>query len=411
MTASHPLIVSSADVVVVGAGIVGLATAHAMVGHDPSAKIVVIDKEVEAAHHQTGRNSGVIHSGIYYRPGSDKSTMVAEGRRLLLDLIDRHSIPHDMCGKVVVALDDSELPRLDALQTRAAENRISTERIDGDALREIEPHIAGVAALRVPSAGIVDYTSVCAALIEEITESGADIQLGVEVTGTTDTSTGVVVHTTAGDIETQSIINCAGLQSDRVAASAGADADRVRIMPFRGEYYKLVPSARHLVNNLVYPLADPTFPFLGVHLTRMIDGSIHAGPNAVPALQREGYRWRDISVRDTAEMVFAARSWRLARKYWRTGAGEIHRSLSRRAFLSALQRLCPELTGADIEPSGSGVRAQAIDSRGQLLDDFAFATAPRAIHVINAPSPAATACLAIGRAVARRHEETLGTTS
>lgn len=397
--------------VVVGAGIVGLATAHAMVGHDPSAKIVVIDKEVEAAHHQTGRNSGVIHSGIYYRPGSDKSTMVAEGRRLLLDLIDRHSIPHDMCGKVVVALDDSELPRLDALQTRAAENRISTERIDGDALREIEPHIAGVAALRVPSAGIVDYTSVCAALIEEITESGADIQLGVEVTGTTDTSTGVVVHTTAGDIETQSIINCAGLQSDRVAASAGADADRVRIMPFRGEYYKLVPSARHLVNNLVYPLADPTFPFLGVHLTRMIDGSIHAGPNAVPALQREGYRWRDISVRDTAEMVFAARSWRLARKYWRTGAGEIHRSLSRRAFLSALQRLCPELTGADIEPSGSGVRAQAIDSRGQLLDDFAFATAPRAIHVINAPSPAATACLAIGRAVARRHEETLGTTS
>lgn len=397
--------------VIVGAGIVGLATAHAMVGHDPSVKIVVIDKEVEAAHHQTGRNSGVIHSGIYYRPGSDKSTMVAEGRRLLLDLIDRHSIPHDMCGKVVVALDDSELPRLDALQTRAAENRISTERIDGDALREIERHIAGVAALRVPSAGIVDYTSVCAALIEEITESGADIQLGVEVTGTTDTSTGVVVHTTAGDIETQSIINCAGLQSDRVAASAGADADRVRIMPFRGEYYKLVPSARHLVNNLVYPLADPTFPFLGVHLTRMIDGSIHAGPNAVPALQREGYRWRDISVRDTAEMVFAARSWRLARKYWRTGAGEIHRSLSRRAFLSALQRLCPELTGADIEPSGSGVRAQAIDSRGQLLDDFAFATAPRAIHVINAPSPAATACLAIGRAVARRHEETLGTTS
>ncbi len=411
MAASPSIIESSADVVVVGAGIVGLATAHAMVAQDPSAKVVVIDKEAEAAHHQTGRNSGVIHSGIYYRPGSDKSTMVAEGRRLLLDLIDRHSIPHDMCGKVVVAIDDSELPRLDALQTRAAENRIFAERIGGDALREIEPHIAGVAALRVPGAGIVDYSSVCAALIEEITKSGADIRLGVEVTGTTGTSSGVIVHTTAGDIETRSIINCAGLHSDRVAASAGADADRVRIMPFRGEYYELVPSARHLVNNLVYPLADPAFPFLGVHLTRMIDGSIHAGPNAVPALQREGYRWRDISIRDTTEMVFAARSWRLARKYWRTGAGEIHRSLSRRAFLAALQRLCPELTGSDIEPSGSGVRAQAIDSRGQLLDDFAFATAPRAIHVINAPSPAATACLAIGRAVARRHEETLGTAS
>lgn len=411
MTSSQSTSPDSVDVVVIGAGIVGLATAHALLADDPTKKIMVIDKESEIAHHQTGRNSGVIHSGIYYRPESDKSTMVAEGRRLLLDLIDRHDIPHEMCGKVIVAIDDTEIPRLEALETRAIENRIPAERIDGPTLREIEPHIAGVAALRVPSAGIVDYTSVCRALIADMGDSGAEVRLGLTVEGTTPTPSGVVVHTESGDLHAGSVINCAGLQSDRVAAAAGADTDGVRIMPFRGEYYELTPSARHLVSNLVYPLPDPSFPFLGVHLTRMIDGSIHAGPNAVPAFRREGYRWRDISVRDTAEMVFTTRSWRLARRYWRTGLGEIRRSLSRKAFLTALQRLCPELTAADLKPSKSGVRAQAIDTEGLLLDDFAFATGPRAVHVINAPSPAATASMAIGRAVARRHKEMLDATS
>jgi len=402
---------TKADVVVIGAGIVGLASARAIVEHNPALTVMVLDKENAPAHHQTGRNSGVIHSGIYYPPGSHKAKMVAEGRDLLLSLLRRHHIPHEMCGKLVVAIDESEIPRLDALETRAARNHIATERLDASGLHAIEPHIAGVAALRVPSAGITDYSQVCDALSSELSDHGTEVRLGVTVNGSTPVSRGMVLHTSQGDIATSTLVNCAGLQSDRVAKSAGADTNGVRIMPFRGEYYELVPSARHLVNNLVYPLPDPAFPFLGVHLTRMIDGSIHAGPNAVPALEREGYRWRDVSIRDTAEMIFAPRSWRLARRYWRTGVGEIRRSLSRRAFLSALQRLCPELSDSDIERSEAGVRAQAIDQHGDLLDDFAFADGPRAIHVINAPSPAATASLAIGRAVAQRHATMLGTDS
>jgi len=395
---------TKADVVVIGTGIVGLASAHAIASGHPDLAVAMVEKESAPAFHQTGRNSGVIHSGIYYQPDSHKSKMVADGRHLLLDLLDRHDIPHDMCGKLVVAIDNGEIPRLDALEKRAAENSIPTTRLDGDGLREIEPHIAGVAALQVPSAGITDYTAVCRALIGEMTEMGVTISFNAAVTGTTRKGDRTVVRTTRGDIHTATVVNCGGLHSDRVAKSAGADTDGVRIMPFRGEYYELSSGARHLVNNLVYPLPDPAFPFLGVHLTRMIDGSIHAGPNAVPALEREGYRWRDISVRDTGEIVFATRSWKLAKRYWRTGLGEIHRSVSRRAFLAALQRLCPELTKADIEPSGAGVRAQAIDRAGNLLDDFAFATGPGAVHVINAPSPAATASLAIARTVAARHD-------
>ena len=398
---------STTDVVVIGTGIVGLASAHAIASGHPDLAVAMVEKEPVPAFHQTGRNSGVIHSGIYYRPGSHKSKMVADGRRLLLDLLDRHEIAHDMCGKLVVAIDHNELPRLDALETRAAENSIPTTRLDGDGLREIEPHIAGVAALRVPSAGITDYTAVCRALMSEMAEMGVTFSFNTAVTGTTRQGKRTVVSTKRGDISTSTVVNCGGLHSDRVAKSAEADTSGVRIMPFRGEYFELAPEARHLVNNLVYPLPDPAFPFLGVHLTRMIDGSIHAGPNAVPALEREGYRWRDISLRDTGEIVFAARSWKLAKRYWRTGLGEIHRSLSRRAFLAALQRLCPELTKADIEPSGAGVRAQAIDKRGNLLDDFAVAAGPGAVHVINAPSPAATASLAIAQTVARRHDDSI----
>ena len=397
-----------ADIVVVGAGIVGLTSARALLERHPTRRIVVVDKETRPAHHQTGRNSGVIHSGLYYRPDSDKSRLCADGRGLLLDFVRRHDIPHDLCGKVVVAVSDDEVPRLDALEQRGAENGVPVTRLDAPGLREREPHIAGVAALHVPSAGIVDYGAVCEALVGELADGGVDIRLGVAVTGTEPTGDGLTVHTTAGDLHTSSLVNCAGLHSDRVAAAAGADTHGVRIMPFRGEYYELAPRARHLVNDLVYPVPDPAFPFLGVHLTRMIDGSIHAGPNAVPALEREGYRWRDISARDTAEIAFATRTWKLARNYWRTGLGEIHRSLSRRAFLTALQRLCPELTDADLEPSGAGVRAQAIGTDGALLDDFAFADGPRAVHVVNAPSPAATASFAIGASIAARHDDRLG---
>ena len=392
------------DIAIVGAGILGLTTARALLARDPGRRIVVVEKEPTPAYHQTGRNSGVIHSGIYYRPDSGKAAMVASGRHALIAFLDEHGITYDMCGKVVVAVSDEERPRLDALEGRAAENNVPTERLDRHGLREREPHIEGVAALRVPSAGIVDYGEVCTALVDELTAAGVDIRLGTEVTGTTVTAGGVRLGTAHGPITAGSIVNCGGLHCDRVAAAAGADTDGVRIMPFRGEYFELALHARHLVNDLVYPLPDPDFPFLGVHLTRMIDGSIHAGPNAVPALKREGYRWRDVSARDTAEIAFARRTWTLARRYWRKEVGEIHRSLSRRAFLRALQRLCPELTMDDLEPSGSGVRAQAIARDGTLLDDFAFAESPRAVHVLNAPSPAATASFAIAETVADRHE-------
>ncbi|MEQ8839534.1 MAG: L-2-hydroxyglutarate oxidase [Acidimicrobiales bacterium] len=392
------------DVAIVGAGILGLTTARALLRRDPGRRIVVLEKEATPAVHQTGRNSGVIHSGIYYKPDSGKAAMVAAGRHDLIAFLDEHAITYDMCGKVVVAVSDDERARLDALEIRAAENNVATERLDRVGLREREPHIEGVAALRVPSAGIVDYGEVCAALVDELTAAGVEIRLGTRVEGTTVRHDGIVVATEHGTLKAGTLINCGGLHCDRVAEAAGADTDGVRVMPFRGEYYELAPKARHLVNDLVYPLPDPDFPFLGVHLTRMIDGSIHAGPNAVPALKREGYRWRDISARDTAEIAFSRRTWILARKYWRKEVGEIHRSLSRKAFLTALQRLCPELTDADLEPSASGVRAQAIARDGTLLDDFSFAEGPRAVHVLNAPSPAATASFAIAESVADRHD-------
>lgn len=392
------------DVAIVGAGILGLTTARALLARDPGRRIVVLEKEPTPAFHQTGRNSGVIHSGIYYKPDSGKAAMVAAGRHDLLAFLDRHAITYDMCGKVVVAVSDDELPRLDALAVRAAENDVATERLDRTGLREREPHIEGVAALLVPSAGIVDYGVVCTALVDELTGDGVELRLGTQVSTTTITGDGVRIETDHGTIEAGSLVNCGGLHCDRVATAAGADTDGVRVMPFRGEYYELAPHARHLVNDLVYPLPDPDFPFLGVHLTRMIDGSIHAGPNAVPALKREGYRWRDVSLRDSTEIAFSRRTWTLARRYWRKEVGEIHRSLSRRAFLKALRRLCPELTSDDLEPSGSGVRAQAIARDGTLLDDFAFAESRRSVHVLNAPSPAATASFAIAETVADRHE-------
>lgn len=396
-----------ADVAIVGAGILGLTTARAILARRPDSRIVVLEKERSPAFHQTGRNSGVIHSGIYYKPDSGKAAMVAAGRHDLFAFLDEHGITYDMCGKVVVAVSADERERLDALEVRAAENGVATERLDRAGLREREPHIEGVAALLVPSSGIVDYGAVCRALVAELAAAGVDIRLGTRVESTTIDTDGVDLVTSHGRLRAASLVNCGGLHCDRVAEAAGADTGGVRVMPFRGEYYELAPHARRLVNHLVYPLPDPDFPFLGVHLTRMIDGSIHAGPNAVPALEREGYRWRDVSLRDTAEIAFARRTWILARKYWRKEVGEIHRSLSRRAFLKALRRLCPELTDDDLEPSGAGVRAQAIASDGSLLDDFAFADSRRAVHVLNAPSPAATASFAIAETVADRHARVL----
>ena len=392
------------DVVVVGAGIVGLATARALVAAQPARSVLVVDKEPAPARHQTGHNSGVVHSGIYYAPGSAKAAMVREGRAALFELCAAHDLPVDRCGKVIVAVDATQIPRLDALEARAAANGIAVERLGPEALAEREPHARGVAALAVPSAAIVSYPAVARAMTADLGAAGAEVRTGVAVDEIVDHGDRLTVRDrTAGTtISARWLVNCAGLHSDRVATLAGADTGGVRIMPFRGEYYELVPERRHLCRALVYPVPDPAFPFLGVHLTRMIDGSIHAGPNAVPALRREGYRWRDIDRRDLAEVLGSARTYRLARRYWRTGLGEIHRSLRKPAFVRALQALCPEIRAADLVASPAGVRAQAIDPQGRLLDDFAFATTARSVHVVNAPSPAATASLAIGRAVAAR---------
>lgn len=395
------------DLVVVGAGIVGLATARAALAARPDRRIVVLEKEDAPARHQTGHNSGVIHSGIYYKPGSAKATMVREGREELFAFCAAHDIRVDRCGKVIVAVDDEERPRLDALETRAQEHGITVVRLDPAGLAEREPHARGVAALAVPATAIVSYPDVCRALVAELTAAGVEVRTGFAVASLGERPDGVVVRATTGEeVRAAQLVNCAGLHSDRLARAAGADTGGVRIMPFRGEYYELAPDRSHLCRALVYPVPDPAFPFLGVHLTRMIDGTVHAGPNAVPALRREGYRWRDVDARDLAEVIGSPRTWRLARKYWRTGAGEIHRSLRKAAFVRALRRLCPDIGADDLVPSGAGVRAQAIDARGNLLDDFAFASTARTVHVVNAPSPAATASLAIGRAIVARLDGT-----
>jgi len=390
------------SVVVVGGGIVGLATARALQQHMPDTVVTVVEKEHHVAAHQTGRNSGVIHSGIYYAPGSQKAELVASGRRLLDDFLDQHGIAHERCGKVVVALDAEEVPRLDALEERGRGHGLAIRRLSPGELRELEPHSRGVAALHVPETGICDYRAMCEALVGDITGAGGAVRTGVEVISIEESSIGVRLRLESGEVVSADwLTNCAGLHSDRVARLAGAST-AASIMPFRGEYYELRPSASGLVRNLIYPVPDPRFPFLGVHFTRMVDGSVHAGPNAVLALAREGYDWTTVDRRDLWEVASNPGAWRLARRYWRTGAGEIHRSLSKKAFVAALQRLVPEGTAEDLVPSAAGIRAQALRRSGDLVDDFEFADGQRSVHVVNAPSPAATASLAIGDAIARR---------
>jgi (S)-2-hydroxyglutarate dehydrogenase len=389
------------DVLVIGAGIVGLATAWQLQQERPGTHVTVVDKEPELAAHQTGRNSGVIHSGIYYAPGSAKARLCREGRSRLLDFCAAHGIAHEVCGKVIVARDPADLAALAALEDRAARNAIAVERLDGRRLREREPHVAGEAALLVHDAGIVDFVGVSATLVRLVTEAGGVVVGATTVRSAVETGAEVIVETDRGPVRAGAVANCAGLFSDRVAAAAGAPGP-VRIMPFRGEYFELRPERRHLVRHLVYPVPDARFPFLGVHLTRMVGGSVHAGPNAVIALAREGYRWRDVVPGDVWELASASSSWRLARRYWRIGLGELHRSVSRAAFVRALQRLVPELVVDDLVASPAGVRAQAIDADGSLLDDFAWRETPRVVHVVNAPSPAATASLAVGAEIAGR---------
>jgi L-2-hydroxyglutarate oxidase len=390
------------DVLIVGAGIVGLATAMALNGRRPDLKIVVVDKEGVVAAHQTGNNSGVIHAGIYYAPGSLKAKLSTEGMNSMIQFCEEHDLPFELCGKVIVALTPEELPRLEELYHRGTANGVSgLKRISAEEIKEYEPHSAGIAGLWSPRTGIVDYKAVSRTYAEIVQAGGGEIRLNTQVTAIDQRGDELVVETSQGDYHARYLVNCAGLQSDLVAQMLGS-TEGLRIVPFRGEYYELSPTSQHLVRGLIYPVPDPTFPFLGVHFTKKISGSVEAGPNAVLAFAREGYKKTDIDLGHVLSLVTYPGMWRLAVKYWRTGLGEMYRSWNRSAFAKALQKLVPEITAADLTPGGAGIRAQAMDTKGNLLSDFHFLDTPNAIHVLNAPSPAATASIPIGQTIAAR---------
>ena len=387
------------DLAIIGGGIVGTATAMALVRRG-GLRLAVLEKEMKLAAHQTGNNSGVIHSGLYYKPGSLKARNCVAGREALYRFCAEHGIPAERCGKVVVATSEKQIPALDELQRRGEANGLDgLRRLAPNEIREFEPHATGIAGLFVPQTGIVDYTRVTEAYAEEVRRAGGEIMLGTQVRRVVREGDAMRLETTAGTVQCRLLINCAGLQSDRVARLCGVDPE-IRIVPFRGEYYELRPESTHLVKNLLYPVPDPEFPFLGVHFTRMIAGGVEAGPNAVLAFEREGYTRWSFSLRDAAGTFAFPGFWRMATKYWRMGLGEFARSWSKPAFVRALQALVPELRPEDVERAGAGVRAQALERSGKLLDDFCIVETPRQIHVLNAPSPAATASIAIGESIA-----------
>jgi L-2-hydroxyglutarate oxidase LhgO len=393
---------SQRDVLVVGAGLVGLATARALHLQKPGLKIALLDKEADVARHQSGHNSGVLHSGVYYRPGSLKATLCTTGKRVLKAYADEHGIRVERRGKLIVALDESELPRLDELHRRAEANGATgLALLRGDEIREIEPNAVGVRALYVPETGVIDYRDVARVLAAELRAAGCELLLGHEVGTLESRSRSVVARGPFGGVEARYAITCAGLQSDRLARAAGADP-QVRIVPFRGDYYTLVGESRSLVHGLLYPVPDPQFPFLGVHFTRRVDGGLIAGPNAVLALHREQYRRIAIRPRDAVDALAYGGVWRFVRSYPRMAAAEVWRDLSRRAFVKDMQRYVPNVRGEDARFGPSGIRAQAMAPDGSLPDDFLLLGTPRAMHVLNAPSPAATASLAIGEELARR---------
>jgi L-2-hydroxyglutarate oxidase LhgO len=393
------------DAIVIGAGIIGLATTMEMSRRHSGRRILILEKEEKPGLHQSGHNSGVIHTGLYYRPGSLKAKTCLEGAASMVAFAEEHGINYEICGKVVVATSEDEIPRLEELYRRGTANGIQgLKMIDADQLRDIEPHTSGVKALRVPSTGIIDYPAVVQAYARIVRESGGEIRLGAEVTGIQKTGDGVIVETTQGDFPGRFLINCAGLHADRIARLGGGRIP-LRIIPFRGEYYELVPGKRALVHSLIYPVPDPAFPFLGVHFTRRIDGSVEAGPNAVLAFMREGYTKSKADPRDIYDIFSYPGFWSLSRKYWKVGVGEMYRSFSKTAFTKSLQKLMPEIEEKDLVPGGAGVRAQAVDPSGKLLDDFEIIHTEGAIHVCNAPSPGATASLMIGRRIAEMAEE------
>lgn len=389
------------DVAIVGGGIVGLATAWHLARHYPGKTLIVLEKEAEVARHQTGRNSGVIHSGIYYRPGSLKAEHCREGRKALVAFCRAEGVAHEVCGKVIVAATAAEVPRLEAIAARGRANGVACTPLTPDQLRAREPHAVGVAALYVPDAGIVDYRGVCLRLAARLAEGGHAVRTGVAVAGLAERPDGLTLETSAGPVHARYLVNAAGLYADRLARRAGLDPG-VQVLPFRGEYYDLRPEARRLCRHLIYPVPDSAYPFLGVHFTRMVDGRVTCGPSAVLAFAREGYRFGQVDGRDLAELVAFAGFRRMARRHWRKGLLELGQALSRRIYLRALRRLVPAVRAADLAPAPAGVRAQAVRPDGSLVDDFLFAETARMVHVVNAASPAATAGLRVGRLVAER---------
>ncbi len=395
-----------AEVAIVGAGIVGLATARALADRLGDS-LAVLEAEARPARHQSGHNSGVIHSGLYYRPGSSKARTCTAGRQALYAFCDRHDIAYRRCGKLVVATREHEMAALAELERRGRANGLGgLRRLAASELAEFEPHAAGRAGLWVPETGVVDFRQVAAKLVEVVAARGARVRTGCRLLGVTPGARGLVLRTAAGELTCGLLVNCAGLHSDRVARLCG-QRPAVRIVPFRGEYLRLSAAAAARVRGLIYPVPDPRLPFLGVHLSRRIDDTVEAGPNAVLALARHGYSWRRIGLRDSLETLAYPGFWRLAARYWRTGATEVYRSLNRRAAAAELRRLLPGLEAADLRPAGAGVRAQAVGRDGSLVDDFVILEGERAIHVLNAPSPAATAALAIGETIAARVRDRL----
>lgn len=393
---------ASPRVVVIGGGILGLAAAYKLQRLQPRAAIVVLDKERSVGQHQSGHNSGVLHAGLYYKPGSAKARLAVSGIREITAFCREHRISHEICGKLVVAVSEPERPRLLALADRGRANGLAgLELLGPEQMREIEPHVGGIAAVRVPQEGIVDYSQVCAVLADLIQRCGAKVVTGARVVRLIRRSGSWIVETAQGPFEADFVVNCAGLHADRVLRLSG-EPSPLRIVPFRGEYHQLRSDRRHLVRHLIYPVPDPAFPFLGVHFTRMIRGGIEAGPNAVLALAREGYTWTRVNLRDLAETAFFPGLWRFLVRHPGVTLGEIRRSFSRRRFAASLALLVPELQASDLVPGGAGVRAQAMRPDGTLVEDFCFVDGPNALHVLNAPSPGATASLAIGDEIAGR---------
>lgn len=386
------------DVLIVGGGIVGLATAYALSQRYPNQRITVLEKEGSLAFHQTGRNSGVLHSGIYYKPGSLKSRNCRTGKQMMEAFCKAHDIPYRLCGKVIVALDESELPAMHMIYERGQANGVTCKIIGRERLLELEPHVNGIQAIHVPESGIVDYRQVCEKMAELLRAEGHTIVLSAQVTAVEERPEEVIVETTQGDFSGKYLVNCAGLHSDRVTQMGTGEAP-ARIIPFRGEYYELKPDAWHLCNALIYPVPDPGFPFLGVHFTRMISGGVECGPNAVLAFAREGYQLTDVNLSELWETLSYPGFRKLAGRYWQTGLGEIWRSASKAAFVAALQRLVPEIRAEHLEKAPAGIRAQALGPDGALLDDFAIVESRRLVNVINAPSPAATSALSIGETI------------